>query len=201
MTATVLDALAARQGSPVARRILAAAAPLLYAQGLRAVSADRVIAAAGTTKVTFYRHFPTKDALVVAYLEGWHALEREGWDALVAAVPDPREALVRLGEALREQACAPGFRGCAFVNAGAEFADGDHPVRRVVDRHRAWWREAVGDLLRRAGAGDPAAAADALLVVRDGVLVAGDADGADAAGAAGALAWRAVLAVALPSPP
>jgi AcrR family transcriptional regulator len=55
-------------GSPVAARILTAAAALFYADGIRAVSADRVIAEAGVSKVTFYRHFPTKDLLVAAYL-------------------------------------------------------------------------------------------------------------------------------------
>ena len=80
-----------------ARRILAAAAPLFYDQGIRAVAADAVIAAAGVTKTTFYRHFPTKDDLVVAYLRAVSAAERaavEGWRSELG--DRPAEVLVQL---------------------------------------------------------------------------------------------------------
>src|SRR6202167_2196892 len=62
---------------PMRERIVEAATALFYAQGLRAVSAEKIIAQVGTTKVTFYRHFPTKDDLIVAYLERRAKWERD----------------------------------------------------------------------------------------------------------------------------
>ncbi|WP_175499294.1 TetR/AcrR family transcriptional regulator [Cellulomonas marina] len=197
MTTDVTEAPPGRAPSSVARRILDAATPLLYAHGLRAVSADRVIAAAGVSKVTFYRHFPTKDALVAAYLESWLAREQEATAALLAEHPDPVEALDALGRALADQPCAPGYRGCAFVHAASELPDEVHPARAVVTRHRDGWTAAVADLLGRAGAGDADDVARRLLVVRDGMLVAGDAAAAAGTAAAGLAVWRAVVAGAL----
>ena len=80
---------------PTRERILAAAADLFYARGLRSVSADKIIERVGITKVTFYRHFRTKDDLVVAYLE--RQAERERADVAVilagpAATPTRRFA-------------------------------------------------------------------------------------------------------------
>lgn len=120
-------------------RLLAAATELFYAQGLRAVSADRIIERVGTTKVTFYRHFRTKDDLIVAYLEHSAALDRQAVERAVAGAEGDVDAALRLiGEEIGRTVCGPGFRGCAFLNAAAEYPDPDSPVRGVVDAHRAW---------------------------------------------------------------
>src|SRR5262245_24310920 len=108
----------------VHERILDAGSRLFYEDGIRAVSADKVIAAAGVSKVTFYRHFPTKDDLVVAYLGGLAAAEREQLEGLRAAHDgDAAATLAALAQALGDVARSERFRGCAFVNAGAEFAE------------------------------------------------------------------------------
>jgi len=178
--------------SPVRERIVEAASELFYAQGLRAVSADKIIERVGTTKVTFYRHFRTKDDLVVAYLEGRAAIERAAVGQAVGH-PDVDTALRRLSEGLAAVACSPGFRGCPFINAAAEYPDPDSPVRRVVDAHRAWYRATFGQLIAPLELADADGVVDELMLLRDGAMVAGYLG--DPAAAAGALlrGCRAVI--------
>ncbi|PRY09788.1 TetR/AcrR family transcriptional regulator [Kineococcus rhizosphaerae] len=168
-------------------RLVEAASALFYTTGLRAVSVDKVIERAGTTKVTFYRHFKAKDDLVAAYLQASAQREREGVEAAFAAAGgDVRVALARLGELIGASACRPGFRGCAFINAAAEYPDADSAPRRVVDAHRAWYRSAFQDLVAPLGVPDPTAVAEDLLLLRDGAMVAGYLD--DPAGLAASFA-------------
>lgn len=168
--------MTSRPESSARRRIMGAASSLFYTLGLRAVSADRVISESAVSKVTFYRHFPTKDDLVVAYLEEVSARERaryreararlddtELWDWWVASVVD---------------ACVhPGFRGCPFINAAAEYADAGHPVRRTVARHRAWAQDELAALAERFGVTEPCRAAQEIHMLRDGALVRAALDG------------------------
>ncbi|MBO0897511.1 TetR/AcrR family transcriptional regulator [Arthrobacter sunyaminii] len=175
---------------PVRTRILDAAALLFYTEGIRAVSADRIIAAAETTKVTFYRYFRTKEELVVAYLQAQSERIREAAGHLS---PDPCTGLLELAEAMGAQACVPGFRGCPFINAAAEYPDPASPVRAVVLEHRQWLHAEVSGRLAQLGAADPDSLADQLLMLRDGAMVHGYV--ADPAGVAGALVsgGRAIL--------
>ncbi|WP_243745110.1 TetR/AcrR family transcriptional regulator [Streptomyces hainanensis] len=160
--------------APVRERLIEAADELFYAHGMRAVSADRIIERVGTTKVTFYRHFRTKDDLVVTYLERRATLTREGVDAVIARADGDVDAALRLlSEGIGAMACAPGFRGCPFINAAAEYADAESPVRRVVDEHRAWWKEMFERLVAPLGLPAPSAVADDLMTLRDGAMVAG----------------------------
>ncbi|MEV7973992.1 TetR/AcrR family transcriptional regulator [Cellulomonas sp. NPDC089187] len=170
--------------SPVGVRILAAASRLFYAEGIRAVSADRVIAAAGVSKVTFYRHFGTKDDLVVAYLRALAATERAAVEQSRTEHPDDPVGVLRLyADSLGDQSCRPGFRGCPFINAAAEYADPEHPVRAVVAEHREWLTRTAASLLVQAGSTDPEQAALELVLARDGAMVAGYAGAADAGAA------------------
>lgn len=184
--------------SDVARRILEVAAPRFYLEGIRAVSADAVIAAAGVTKVTFYRHFPTKDRLVEAYLETVAAGERhavEGWRAEHAG--DPGAVLAAYADVLAAQACADGFRGCPFLHAVAEYPDVTHPVRAVAERHRDWLRRTAEGLLAELGVADPRESAVQLVMLRDGAMAAGAGVGPDEVGSALRRAGTAVVEAAL----
>ncbi|MGD8169135.1 TetR/AcrR family transcriptional regulator [Herbiconiux sp. P16] len=153
-------------------RILDAATDLIYANGIRGTSADRIIEAAGITKVTFYRHFRTKTDLVVAYLERQAELER---GALLAARgdSDPRQALENIAEIIGVFSCMPGFRGCPFINAAAETPDPEDPVRIVVDAHRTWTRDLFEGIAADAGVADADTAAGQLQMLRDGAMVNG----------------------------
>jgi AcrR family transcriptional regulator len=168
--------IAVVQGS-VRERLIEAASELFYAYGLRAVSVDKVIDRAGTTKVTFYRHFPSKDELVVAYLEQRAELERAGIGAAVAANDGDAEATFRLvAQATGDLACTAGFRGCPFINAAAEYPDPDSAVRRLIAEHRGWYRATFRVLVEPLGLEDPAGVADDLMLLRDGAMVAGYLD-------------------------
>ncbi len=166
--------------SPVALRILAAAAPMLYMRGVHAVSADAVIAAADVTKATFYRHFPTKDDLVVAYLTAAHEGEVQAVDRWRTELPgEPGKVLRRYAEMLGEASCVPGYHGCPFVNATAEYPDAGHPARQVVARHRDWLDATAAALLAQLGVPTPERLARQLVMLRDGFAVAADAAGSD----------------------
>ncbi|MFB2600116.1 TetR/AcrR family transcriptional regulator [Herbiconiux sp. P17] len=175
-------------------RILEAASELFYAEGFRAVSAEKIIARVGTTKVTFYRHFRSKDDLMVAYLERRAAEERAAIEGVLAVADgEPQRALALAVDALMAAACAPGYRGCPFINAAAEYADPTHPVRLVVAAHRRWQRQAFERLLAAVGVDDPAAAAGELMLLRDGAAVGGYLDDPDAVARALATAGLAIV--------
>ena len=182
-------------GKPSMRaRILEAAAELFYTQGIRAISAEKIIAKVGITKVTFYRHFPTKDELIVAYLERRAAWERGAVEAARQATGGQISEVFRLiAEGIGAESCSPGFRGCPFINAAAEYADADHPVRQVVDAHRRWFKATFEEMLAEIGINDVSSAADELIMLRDGAMVAGYLGDPQAVGRSLYNAGRAVL--------
>ncbi|WP_062205738.1 TetR/AcrR family transcriptional regulator [Streptomyces sp. NBRC 109706] len=173
MNADAVEPTARTTSGPRTRaRILAAAKELFYSQGIRATSADRVIGQVGVTKVTFYRHFRTKSDLVVAYLEEQAAAERQ-WIDGVRRTGDPVGSLRALAADIGTASCSPGFRGCAFINAAAEFADPDDPVRVAVDTHRRWMLGEFADIATEAGVDDVDSVARQLMILRDGAMVNG----------------------------
>jgi AcrR family transcriptional regulator len=178
---------------PMRDRLIEAATELFYAEGLRAVSVDRVIERAGTTKVTFYRHFKSKDDLVVAHLERRAELERAGIGAAVEhADGDPDKTFELIAGALGSMACEPGFRGCPFINAAAEYPDPSSAVRQTVQRHRAWCRDTFEEIVRPLALPDAAGVAADLMLLRDGAMVAGYLDGEEALAASFLRSCRAV---------
>lgn len=173
MDADTTEATAtAPSGSDMRSRILAAASELFYAQGIRATSADRIIERVGTTKVTFYRHFRAKGDLVVAYLREQAEAERH-WMEGIRQEDAPDATLRSLAAGIGEASCRPGFRGCAFINAAAEFSDPEDPVRIAVNAHRDWTLGYFADVAADAHAKDVASVAGQLLLLRDGAMVSG----------------------------
>lgn len=188
----------ARSGPATRERIVDAAARLFYANGLRAVSADRITAEVGVTKVTFYRHFPTKEDLIVAYLERRAAWEREAVAGARTAAPGhPSDAFRLIANGIGLESCSPGFRGCPFINAAAEYADADHPVRLVVDSHRRWFKDTIKEMLDEMAVPDPSRIADQLVMLRDGAMVSGYLGDATTIADALYAAGRAVIERAL----
>jgi AcrR family transcriptional regulator len=157
-------------------RILDTAFRLFYAQGLRAVGVDTIIAESRVAKATFYKYFPAKDDLIAAYLDRvdgiWTGQLR---DAAAAAGPAPADQLVGLFDALGTACRRDGYRGCAFINAAAESTP-DTPAhdRTVAHKQRvlAW----LSDLAERAGADHPERLARVLALLLDGALASGALD-------------------------
>jgi len=131
-------------GSGARQRILLAAHELFYRDGIRATGIDRVIAESGVAKLTFYRHFPSKNDLVLAFLEYRHA-RWMAWfdDALVRHGGTPR-ALV---PALREWLASEGFRGCAFINSVGELGESVPGVSEITRRHKDDMAKSIARLL------------------------------------------------------
>ena len=158
-------------------RILETAFRLFYAHGVRGVGVDTIIAASGVAKATFYKHFPSKDDLAVAYLDRVDALWRGQLQAAAAAAgPDPRVRLVGMFDALLAVCEQDDFHGCAFINTAAESAPGS-PVHARSVEHKTEVRAWVRDIAVQGGARDPAALARALTLLLDGALAEGVLDG------------------------
>lgn len=178
-------------GPPTARvsepreRLLRTATRLFYEEGIHGVGVDRVLAEAGVTRATMYRHFAGKEGLVVAYLEHEDAALRQLFAAAAehAATTGatPADLLALVIDGVADDATRLHTRGCPFINASAEFPDAAGEVRQVVRRHRDWFRETLSDLASAAGVADPASTAAALVLLRDAMLVGGYLDGEDVA--------------------
>lgn len=167
------ETTAAPRGAAATRaRILAVAAELFYSLGIRATSADRIIEQVGVTKVTFYRHFRTKGDLVVAYLDEQAAAERARMES-ARRKGDPLGSLRALAAGIGAASCRPGFRGCAFINAAAEFSDTNDPVHGAVDAHRRWMYAQFADIAAELGIKDVDSTARQLMILRDGAMVNG----------------------------
>jgi AcrR family transcriptional regulator len=156
-------------------RLLTKASELFYQDGIHAVGVDRLVAEAGVTRATFYRHFPSKDDLVAEYLRtADHALRRLV-DQTEATSP-PEAAVLAVLDLVGQRVSSADFRGCEFINAAAEYPDPAHPVRAAVADHRTWFRQRMEALSRAAGHRDPEYAASLLVLLHDGGLAAGELD-------------------------
>ncbi|MGH6861014.1 MAG: TetR/AcrR family transcriptional regulator [Phyllobacterium sp.] len=166
MTDTVSDNHA--EASPARRRLLDTATRLFYEGGIHAVGIDRIIADAGVAKATFYNHFPSKDDLVVAYIQEQDRLGR----ASVAMLPKqpPREMIAAIMGRISVAVVAGGWRGCPFLNAAAEYPDPASKVRQAIDARRAWYHDSLRGFLAAIGDPVPSVTASLLVALSDGLL-------------------------------
>jgi len=190
---------ACRDHRPAAQRVRDAAKELFYRQGIRATGVEEVCRVAGITKMSLYRAYPSKDALIEAVLRD-DCTESECWygAALASSVPArerPRAYVRAAAEALR----MPGFRGCPMGLAIAEFPDPEHPARKVADAQKQATREQLRQLCAEAGAQAPEALGDGLLLLMEGAFAAAPYLGNAEAAMALENAARALLATELPA--
>ncbi|NIK58559.1 TetR/AcrR family transcriptional regulator [Kribbella shirazensis] len=154
-------------------RLLGTATGLFYTEGLHAVGIDRVIAEAQVTRATLYRHFPSKDALIVAYLTQADEAIRAQVDAARTEGTNPDDIIRAVGRSITDDIQRPGFRGCAFLNAAAEYPDPAHPVHQAVLEHREWFLTTLVELFSGIGKIDSEPAARHFVMLRDGAMAAG----------------------------
>ena len=174
------SAAASHTTVPPRERILAAAHELFYQRGIHAVGVDAIAEAAGTNKMTLYRHFVSKDELVAACLRKLAAEKDAEWDAIAAGHPgDPRGELTAWLQHIGEWFIRESGRGCALANAAIELPDQDHPARRVIREHKSAVRERLVKLCRDAGLRDPEAVASEAFLVCEGARVAAQSLGSD----------------------
>jgi AcrR family transcriptional regulator len=165
-----------RRPSEAKERILRTVDRLFYNEGVHAVGIKRVVEEADVTQVTLYRHFPSKDALISAYLRRREEYDRDQVLGLVGAYPrDPKRALTEMATVLTDDDFGAMERGCPFINAAAEFT-GSHPARIHAAEHRAWVTAQIEILLRRLDHRSPAATAQQLMMLRTGAVVSAALD-------------------------
>jgi AcrR family transcriptional regulator len=155
---------------PPRERILQAARELFYRDGLNAVGVDAIAAAAGTNKMTLYRHFSSKDELIAAYLTELAAEGDALWDEARAKHPSDADAQLRMLLKRVSQFAdeATTGRGCALANAAVELAAREHPARRIVEAHKRRTRERLVAMCRDAGYLVPERLADEIFLLVEG---------------------------------
>ena len=158
--------------APARERILGAASELFYRDGFVGVGIDTIIAKAGVAKMSLYRHFRSKDDLIVAYLE--RSDQRfSAWFDQALGEGDPAEQLGNLFHSLGRFATSPAcFGGCMFQHAAADFPDQDHRAHRIALEHKRAVLERLRQLAHQAGARNPERLAAQLLLLMDGAFIA-----------------------------
>jgi AcrR family transcriptional regulator len=163
---------------PSARdRILDTAKRLFYRDGLRATGIDRIVAESGVAKMSLYRHFPSKDDLIAAFLDWRH----DHWTAWFTAAVDARlargEGLAAVADVLGEWFAQEDFRGCAFINAVAETGATDNPrYREQAVRHKRDLARYLAGLATRLGLAAPDQVAEEVLLCVEGMIVRAQID-------------------------
>ena len=194
---TVVEPTAPAQRAPWAKnKILETANELFYGDGIRTVGVDRLISESAVTKATFYKHYGSKDRLIVQYVKYRDKSSRDRVHTVIDGNPDPEIALRGLMTQVSDEISAADFRGCAFLNAASEYPDEAHPVRVVVAEHRDWYTGVLTTLLVALGHTMPGDAADELMLAVDGARSGGYAGDPIAATAAlGRVAERVLTTV------
>jgi AcrR family transcriptional regulator len=160
-------------------RIAGAARGLFHKHGIRGIGVDAIAEAAGTNKMTLYRHFGSKDDLIIQCLRD-AAQEAEVWWAQIAS-DHPGDPLAQLrawifGAAER---VLSDDRGCELANAAVELAETDHPARRVIEEIKTEHRNRLARLCERAGIVQADLLADTLSLLFEGARVSRQSAGID----------------------
>jgi AcrR family transcriptional regulator len=182
MSVSIARPVAYRQGTspPPRERILAAARELFYRRGIHAVGVDAIAEAAGTNKMTLYRHFASKDVLVAACLRELTQEFDAAWDGIAAAhVGDPEGQLMAWLRHVCDFKENEAERGCALANAAIELPDKDHPARRLIREYKTSIHERLVRLCRDAGLADPELLADEVFLLWEGARVTAQSVGSE----------------------
>ncbi|WP_248283179.1 TetR/AcrR family transcriptional regulator [Cryobacterium arcticum] len=183
-----------KKSSAARDRLLRVASGLFYREGIHTIGLDRVLAEAGVTRATMYRHFAGKEGLVLAYLGEEDAALRALFAEGASSAAEAADLLDVLIGGIADDISQHHTRGCPFINAAAEYPNATSPVRKLVASHRDWFRDTLEQVLVAAGAEDPAAGAASLVLLRDAALVGGYLDGVEQTKTAFERTARKVLA-------
>ena len=184
----------------VRQRILDTASTLFYERGVRAVGVDLVVEESGVAKTSLYRHFRTKDDLIVAFLER-EDLEFWGqWDEVAARhAGDPAGEIEAHMRWIAKRLARANYRGCPQINVAAEFAEAEHPAREVSKRHMQAMRQRLAKLACQLGAARPGDLAAQLGLLVNGAFVSSSMIAPDEATRVLLASARALLAAAVPT--
>jgi AcrR family transcriptional regulator len=162
-----------RTATETREHVLKVANDLFYWQGIHATGVDRVAADAGIAPTTLYRLFASKDDLVAAYVERAGQFANDRFTATMdAAGADPRARVLAIFDGLVGQVQPDGYRGCACLMTLAEYPDAGGAVHEQAVGAKRWIHARFTELAEAIGAADPAALADDLILLHEGVLAA-----------------------------
>jgi AcrR family transcriptional regulator len=185
-------------------RLVAAAVELFYRNGFAAVGIDRVIATAGVTKTTFYKHFESKDDLMVAAVKRRDEWESAAWDRAIRKIAgdDPLKQLLALLDVMDLWFNDPDFRGCMFLNTAIEFPNPHDPVHQAAAEHKRKTRDYWQNLAKAAGADETGAEtfADCYAALIEGAMILRQTHGRNDAARAIRPAVEQLVATYIPTP-
>lgn len=148
------------------------AARLFYQHGYRAIGVDTIAGESGIGKMTLYRHYPSKDDLIVAYLRDSDEQFWRNFEEITGAAPTPREKLLAFFESLQAYALSAACHGCPFLNVATEYPESDYRGHQVALEHKRKVRARFKQMAEQAGARQPEVLADELFLLMDGAYMA-----------------------------
>lgn len=161
-----------RRARPSKRNLIVEEASRLFYERGTGLGVDTLIDEIGVAKMTLYKHFATKDELIVACLHHIDARYRDRLRDGLSEGASAAERVLGIFDSLRDWFGTPSFRGCAFVNATVELADPDHPAHAAVVEHKTSTREWVAGLVAACGVADPPFVARQIVQLMEGAITA-----------------------------
>ena len=153
-------------------KVFQTASRLFYQNGYRAIGVDTLAAESGIGKMTLYRHYPSKNDLIVAYLKDSNELFWNKFEEITKDAPTARGKLLAFFESLQEYVMTPACYGCPFLNVATEYPDTSYPGHQVAIEHKQSVRLRFRQLAKEAGAKKPNVLADQLFLLMDGAYMA-----------------------------
>jgi AcrR family transcriptional regulator len=159
--------------SSTRHRLIEAAGRRFYRDGFRNVGIDQVLADVGISKTAFYKHFESKDDLMLAALEVRNIWLQETFRDMIRSHggPDPAAQLRGLFDVVERVINSDEFQGCIFVNVAMEFPLAHEPAHLAAAEHKRAIEAIVRELAAEANADDPAAMAQELCLIIEGAYV------------------------------
>lgn len=135
--------------SVLREKILDTATILFKTRGINATGVDMIVDVAGTTKMTLYKYFHTKEALIIAVLQKSQQ-DFQDWLSNQLSHQKPADKIQRLFDFIEEWISSPSFNGIGFIKASAEFPQEDNPIHRVSSQQSSEFRQFISQLAREA---------------------------------------------------
>ena len=143
-----------------------------YRNGFNATGMDMLVAETGISKTSMYKHFRTKEDLIIAVLRLRDEQFRNWlYRRMEELAETPRDQLIAMFDALEEWFDEPGFRGCMFIKASSEFQEASHPIHQQSADHKRMLESHLRALAEKAGVADPGVLARQLLLLKEGAIV------------------------------
>jgi AcrR family transcriptional regulator len=156
-------------------KILFTASKLFYRHGINSVGVEEIVRRSGVTKMTLYKHFPSKDILAANCLNAihqqWSSWFLERAEIRGAAAKTSEERVLSIFDVLEEWFRTPGFRGCPFINTVAEIGDRNHPARKAAIGFKQKLLDTIEQALASLGGKRAEELGTQLLMLVDGAIV------------------------------